>query len=246
MTAALARAFSGQNRGRARAAARGLTRPPQLPHNHYRSVTEVVANITSAITIAEPADPAPLFNASALMPEVTVANATEATFPAAEEEADDLPACFDSWVPIVQGLYGSSLIPAVFNASLELGEGPYGTNLTDGEIANTTGSFENSTFFIPTDAAVMAFADANNLTVDDLLGDALPTAAAVVWTHGCSANETAEGSCPIQMDGDEVSTCGSSAKIVDGPYQHCGAATLYSIDSVLTTGPLCDATEATG
>ena len=74
-----------------------------------------MTNLSSAVTVAEPAEPlVPLFNASALMPE---ANATDAapSFPAAEEAAaDDLPDCFASWVPIVD-VYGSSLIPAVFN-----------------------------------------------------------------------------------------------------------------------------------
>ena len=33
--------------------------------------------------------------------------------------------------------------------------------------------------------------------------------------------------------------CNSTAAVVDGPFKMCGGPTFYSIDAVLSTGPLC-------
>ena len=62
----------------------------------------------------------------------------------------------------------------------------------------------------------------------------------MVWTHGCSPGTEPDGeSCDKTLMDDMVMTCNSTASILDGPYKNCDGPTFYSIDSVLSTGPLC-------
>ena len=140
--------------------------------------------------------------------------------------------CAPSWVDIVQGMFGSMAIPAVFNASLAFE--PYAS------LGNDTATFDGATWFVPTDDAVAKFAQGAGLTIEDLLGPALNTSAGVVWTHGCSPGTEPDGeSCDKMLMDDMVMACNSTASIVDGPYKNCDGPTFYSIDSVLSTGPLC-------
>ena len=166
--------------------------------------------------------------------------------------ADDDEFCSEGWVPIVQGKFQSFAVPAVFNASLALD--PYGA------LANDTATFDGATWFVPTDAAVQAFAAAQGLEVEDLLDEpTLETAAAVVWSHSCQPGTrpgdardgkwTPEATgCEFTVDRFHVGNdlrdkvfgpCNSTAAVVDGPFKMCGGPTFYSIDAVLSTGPLC-------